>query len=279
MIISETVGDDMVFVRIGDGLGNQLFDYACGYAISRHNGEKLTIDTSENDNQTYRKYMLDLFNLDEHRRVSYTNRSIVHKVLNRLRKIFCYHMVYEDRKMYPGIYPCVLKKAVLRPKYLSGYWIDFVFFNMYEEDLRRQFKPGYPQSDEVKRLVDEFSSTKTCAIHFRGGDKTMLTLEYYKNAIAEVEKRTQIDKYIVFTDDYEGAKNRLSGLDIDFSVVSELGEFKDIDEFFMMIACQNQIIPDSSFSMWAAMLNENKEKVVVAPLSSKWHYPKDWIRV
>lgn len=37
----------MIVVKIGDGMGNQLFNYACGYALARREGETLKLDISE----------------------------------------------------------------------------------------------------------------------------------------------------------------------------------------------------------------------------------------
>ena len=29
----------MVVVRIGDGLGNQMYNYVCGYSVAKHDGD------------------------------------------------------------------------------------------------------------------------------------------------------------------------------------------------------------------------------------------------
>ena len=51
----------MVVIKIGDGMGNQMFNYACGYALARRDGEKLKLDISECDNSSLRDYELDFF--------------------------------------------------------------------------------------------------------------------------------------------------------------------------------------------------------------------------
>jgi len=60
-----------------------------------------------------------------------------------------------------------------------------------------------------------------------------------------------------------------------------------LHDFYLMSLCNNQIISNSSFSWWAAYLNQNPEKVVVGP--AKWMtnkklpdhdiIPEDWIKV
>ena len=46
----------MVTVKIGDGMGNQMYNYACGYAVARKTGEELRLDISECDNSTLRDF-------------------------------------------------------------------------------------------------------------------------------------------------------------------------------------------------------------------------------
>ena len=41
----------------------------------------------------------------------------------------------------------------------------------------------------------------------------------------------------------------------------------DIDDFFLMVSCQNKIISNSTFSLWSAIFNKEKG-AVVCPI--KW---------
>ena len=81
----------MVVVKISDGFGNQLFQYAFGYALSRKLNTKLILDATVLDNHPTRNYELDKLNIKAERVISYKNwpNQLVRKILRKLnmRKI------------------------------------------------------------------------------------------------------------------------------------------------------------------------------------------------
>ena len=118
----------MVIVKIGDGLGNQMFNYVCGYSVAKHDNDTLLLDTSDVDNSTLRTYDLDKFNIDFTDRESFTNKGFFHKVYKRLRRSLKYNVIYESRTENC---PCVLdvyRRKFIRDKYLHGYFQNLCYF-------------------------------------------------------------------------------------------------------------------------------------------------------
>jgi hypothetical protein len=76
--------------------------------------------------------------------------------------------------------------------------------------------------------------------------------------------------FLVFSDtnfDIGWCRNHISGANIHFSVGNS-----DVEDFVLMSLCDHHIIANSTFSWWAAWLNTNPDKKVVAPRA--WSFSK-----
>lgn len=251
-------------VKIGDGMGNQMYNYACGYAVARHLGETLCLDISECDNSTLRDFELDNFKIKYQYKETFPNRTVWQKIYKRLRRNIKYHVI-KERNMYE------VDKRVFkhyhRGVYLHGYWQCLGYFEEYLEEIRQMFIPSYEQSETVKELIKEFQETSTCALHVRGGDLGGPTREYFQKAIRRMTSEIPEVQIIVFTNDKIKARECLENSEsaVNICYISDKGCFSDVDEFCLMAACQNQIISNSTYSTWAAYLNKYPDKIVIMP--------------
>lgn len=108
------------------------------------------------------------------------------------------------------------------------------------------------------------NSNTTCSVHIRRGDYLKQKyyfppqpLAYYKEAISLFDEKT---KFVIFSDDIAWCKENFEG-DNYFFVDRE----EDIIDLILMSKCDHHIIPNSSFSWWAAWINNKPSKRVICP--------------
>jgi hypothetical protein len=148
-------------------------------------------------------------------------------------------------------------------------------------------------SEFFKKTLSRLESSNAVSLHIRRGDyvddvknKYLLTfgLEYYNEAVSYI-KQTVVDPvFYIFSDDIDWAKNNLK---IGEAIFVSSPDIKDYEELVLMSKCKHNIIANSSFSFWGAWLNQNFNKIVIAP--KKWSNkfvkqysniaPPDWIRL
>jgi len=116
------------------------------------------------------------------------------------------------------------------------------------------------------RFADRILFNCTCSIHVRRGNYLLKpeshitqSLDYYLRAIKYIERTTDVDYFVVFSDDIEWCKQHFVG--DSFLFINET----DYIEMWMMSRCDHNIISNSSFSWWGAMLGDQKGRKVIAP--------------
>jgi hypothetical protein len=111
-------------------------------------------------------------------------------------------------------------------------------------------------------------------------------LDYYYAAIDLYQKRYEKQTYFIFSDDIPWCKNNFRPKDVEIEFVDQIYTGPKAQYYLqLMIACKKYIIPNSTYPWWAAWLNDDQEKVVIAP--KKWFksqivdinpiVPNDWI--
>lgn len=120
---------------------------------------------------------------------------------------------------------------------------------------------------EIKRLYgDNIGFTPYVGIHVRRGDYVgndfyvdLFANGYYERAMALFPE----EEFIVFSDDIDWCKQQEIFKGCAFSEGND-----EIEDMNMLASCKHVIIANSSFSWWAAYLNINPLKKIIAP--------KDW---
>ncbi len=111
------------------------------------------------------------------------------------------------------------------------------------------------------------------------------TMDYYQQAIDIMKSKIVNPKFFIFSNDIEWCHSHLKLADAVY-ITGNKGEnsYRDMQ---LMSMCKHNIIANSSFSWWGAWLNNNPDKIVIAP--AKWFndpkintrdlIPDDWIKI
>lgn len=277
----------MIVTRISDGFGNQLFMYACGYALSRKLNTGLALDTTMLATNPSRSLEINKLNIQYDKLITINDyRTKFAKVVSRFLIHKYIRMKY---RFYVETTPYVYESGIQQISdntYIQGYWQSEKYFSEYRNDLLRLFLPKYEQSRPCKECMDEVGKCNSVAIHVRRGDYNKIGVcigkEYYLNAIEKMKNCIDDPVFYVFSDDLGEAKKLFQNLNGTFVYVQYLSDNLTLDDFFIMKACRHQIIANSSYSWWAAWLNENDEKIVICPEYKQWtgdFYPENWILI
>lgn len=277
------------------GLGNQLFQYAAGKSLAIKNNTPLVIDTSflnKKGNEeifTPRELALDAFNITaavvndfgrDHLKLDKSD------MLNKLRRKFLgYSTIYDyDFDLKTGFFDS--GKNVI----LEGYFQSEEYFAAIKDVLRAEFTL---KGSEVN--TGDITKQESVGIHFRRGDYSekqnlnalhgTCDISYYEKAVAYMRSKLADPVFYIFSDDIPWVKENFRG-EGNFIFIENKGKQAHLHDFEMLKSCRHQVIANSTFSWWAAWLNANAGKIVIAP--SKWFnnreikhniIPPQWIQL
>jgi hypothetical protein len=157
---------------------------------------------------------------------------------------------------------------------LRGHYQSYKYFYHNLKKIRDAFRiPAELTEVARNKYADVLSLDNTVAVHVRRGDYmnlqsnyATLTADYYRRALDEIGEDSKV---VLFSDDIEWCESTLAPL-LEENVVLVRGEM-DIIDLFLMSRMKHNVIANSTFSWWGALLNENPNKKVVCPL--EWFGP------
>lgn len=267
-------------------MGNQMFQYAFGRALSLKYNTPLKIDLSFLKNRNmgpgfiYRDYDLNLFNVYEDFNVNYNGVAVAsepffhysNELVNAIAQV-------KDRNIL-----------------IDGYWQSPKYFLGLDSQIRKDFefknKVDDSKDDNILNMVNLITNSNSVMINVRRTDYLntnhhgVMGLEYINNSVNIIKSKVENPKFFIFSDDIDWCK---SNIVLDNMVIVDHSYKGDRFSYYLqlMMMCKNFIIPNSTFAWWAAWLNQYEDKIVIAP--KKWLasdkintndiIPSDWIRI
>lgn len=271
----------MIKLILSGGLGNQMFEYAAGRALSIRHSTNLEIDLyllNKNTKATIRKYELDIFNIDV-----ISSKSIINKIAVKcfgsikskniaylfLRKLG----IFRDEKAqyYDNRFENIPDNTTL-----FGYFQNVKYFESISDQLRKDFTFKIPLNDKNKEIRLKIENNTSISVHIRRGDYAsntsnlpILDISYYKNAIESITSQIENPHFFIFSDGIEWVKENLDLSALKHEFIDWNKNENSYIDMQLMSLCKHNIIANSSFSWWAAWLNINPDKLVIAP--QKWY--------
>ena len=287
----------MNIIRMSGGLGNQMFQYALCKKLKSLGKEVKFDDINEYRDDNAKPIMLSVFGIEITRATwdeinAFTDGSM--DFTKRLRRQLFGRRSIEYRE--DGFYdPKVLS---FDDMYLRGGFQSEKYFEDIREEIRSVFR--FPEL-ETMHLPDklyemtmdylvQIERSNAVSIHIRRSDSRpneelyegICTEKYYDGAVRYLLKKHPDAVFYIFSNEPKWVKNWVDGL-IDNQITEDMTnreieavsnrfvmieantEYTAYLDMFLMTKCRHNILCNSSFSWWGAWLNENPDKIVVAP--------------
>lgn len=277
----------MIIVSLKGGLGNQMFQYAFGRKIALLNNTDLLLDLNwygRKGKDTPRKYVLDSYNIKA-KIASSSEISLLkgrddkfHRILNRVSHLFLSprssSIIREKNNFFDSS-----MLNYFGDFYFDGYWSDFRYFNDIPSHIANEFSLKESFIPPKEDLNNEIKSSNSISVHLRRGDYAnnasvtkhhgLLPLAYFDSSLHYISKLSVSPHFYVFSDDLEWTKANLT-IPFPHTFVDSSPDGMESVDLKLMSSCKHNIISNSTFSWWAAWLNDNPSKIVIAP--PNWSY-------
>lgn len=285
--------EPVVNIRLGGGLGNQLFQYAFGRRFSLANHARLVLDATGYDNvespdpgRGVRMLGLDHFKIEGMimRRVrdatppqSWTRRKIrkywdkATRLVESRKPYYLRRQVVEPVENHFHFDPRLYSRLIRGPVFLYGYWQTEKYFADIEATIRAELVVRDELDGMNAQFAKAISSMNSVSIHVRHGDNAttetalgVLPPGYFTQTVNAVSNEITNPHFYVFSDDIPWARQMLA-LDQPVTFVEHNGDARNYEDLRLMSMCRHQILSNSTFSWWGAWLGKKDAQIVYAP--------------
>lgn len=291
-----------VIVQLRGGLGNQLFQYASGYALSARHGTELVLDTallppSTVDRGGVRRWPEQISSF------AHAGRFIDSAGTSSARKRVAQSWAGRERALGDSRFRSLLGQGVYARETredvaafdrlpaaarINSYCNSWRYFSDVSAEISRQVSDVAQPSEWFLQTAAEMREARPIALHVRWGDYLNLAkvygtigVDYYRRAVDRIAQSIGERPLWLFSDDPAGATSMLQGLTL-HRVIDPPASSSSLENLVLLgggagIACAN-----SSFSWWAAFLASPPAGAVVFPRPlfavGGPEEPKEWLR-
>ncbi len=279
----------MIITKILGGLGNQMFQYALGKYLAQKHDTELKLDVTNFNNYKLHNYDLSKLNIQN-------NIALIHEIEKLKSKKF-FNFIKIKKQSHINEKTFTFDESILDLPdniYLEGYWQSEKYFKSLREILLQEFSPKDKITCKNEKYLSKISSVNSVSLHVRRGDYISnptansvhgtCNLDYYSKSIDYIVSKIEKPEFYIFSDDHQWVKENLK-YNHPMTFVNWNTKETALWDMFLMSKCKHNIIANSTFSWWGAWLNDNNDKIVIAPkkwfnssdMSGKDLVPTEWI--
>ena len=282
----------MIISKIIGGIGNQMFQYAAGRALSLERGQSLRLDVSgfvsyglHQGFELHRVFDCQAVIADE----SEVRSILGWQFSSAIRRLLARQSLSVFRGdgyiVEPHFHYWPKIKNIPQDCYLDGYWQSEKYFQDVSSVIRTDFIFKTPLSSRNAEVAAHIGQLNSVSLHIRRGDyatdpivnvtQGLCTIEFYRKAIQYVADRIRQPYLFIFSDDIAWVKDNLK-IDMPCRYIDHNHGTESYNDMYLMSLCQHNIIANSTFSWWGAWLNPNPKKITIAP--KKWFVNKNKVK-
>ena len=272
-----------VIVRLGNGLGNQLFTYAAAYSFAKKFNARLYID---DESGFYKRYKYELHNFNISAPIINKNNKFLGFFGRLKRKIFIkfslnknFLIETKDKKKLTSYDPNQFNINFKENLYFEGHFQSEKYF---ETDIKN-IKEEFSFKDNIKNknieLINEIKNSDSVSIHLRQdkflideGHKNLkkLNKDFFEHSMSIIKKGIKFfdeelnkPKYYVWSNNFTEINNLFPSSK--FTLIDINLKKDPAYDLYLMSLCKHFILSPSTMHYWAAFLSKNINKICLSP--------------
>jgi hypothetical protein len=284
----------MIAVKIYGGLAGQMLQYSIGRTLSEKYRTSLYLDISwyKNSNFQNEQYPRE-FKLDK-LKTAYKILDVSDPLNKFIYTKYCrglnpFYLKPVHEKDFSKFDPTVIEAG--NNLFLDGYFFSHKYFISNRQLLSQQLSPKMKMNDDNINFLHKIRNSNSVSVHFRRGDYKLtdffglLQISYYQQAVDIIKQKVNDPKLFIFSDEPLWVRENIK-FDIPYEIVDINKDEYNFLDIELMKNCKHNIIANSGFSWWGALLNYNINSIVIAP--RKWinsqnpefeNIPNNWITI
>jgi hypothetical protein len=264
-------------VQLSGGLGNQLFQYATGRAISKRNGAELALDPVTGfarDRRFRREFELGDFPvaaataIRRERTIAGLN-GLARPFLGRCRSIRRMPWGHVLRESASCFIPEIGSFRMTRDAWLKGYWQSPRYFDEFSALIRSELDPPSPRDPKVLALGRELEGREAVAVGVRMYEETadpaanartgrVKLISGQAEVVHDLLRNYRDAVPYVFCTHRSPALEALR-MPAGTIFVTESDGFRGaVPNLWLLARCRHHVFNNSSFYWWGAWLSEGR---------------------